>query len=232
MIEYFNGRNNQDNFKVTNLKLGYTQGELDESFESFEGFEDAFNAPNHVYWKFTVVQDNTGELDCSYLLIDWKNSKEYPLSIDEEVAHKIGEICNATSEEMFGSVIVLGAFESVVISGLDVTGYECVYDILEKIGGYIEVDEGIKIPAENVNSLFCLHQEIQEGIVTISNGSMLVNEEIFDIDGDYEAVSKVVYFNEDVMNIEFEENECDISKSCRGLKSNGTKPPESEAESF
>ena len=209
--------NSLDDFKVINLKLGYTQGELSEDFEDFE---DAFNAPKHVYWKFTVLEDKSGELDRCYLLIDWKNSKEYPLSSDEEVSHKIGEICSATTLEMFGSVIVLGAFESVVISGLDDTGYECVNNILEKIGGYIEVDEGIQIPEENVNSLFCLHQEIQEGIVTISNGSMLINEKSFDIDGDYEAVSKVVYFTEDVMNIEIDEDEdededeCDISKSC------------------
>jgi hypothetical protein len=196
MIEDFNG-NNEDDFKVTNLKLGYTQGELSEDFEDFE---DAFNAPKHVYWKFTVLQDNNGELDYTYLLIDWKNSKEYSLNVDEEVAQKIGEICSATSEEMFGSVIVPEAFEAVVISALDDPGYECVDDILENIGGSIEEDDGAQIPEGNVNSLFCLHQEIEEGTVTISNGSMLINEQLFDINGDYDAASKVVYFTGDVMN--------------------------------
>ncbi len=192
----FNG-NNEDDFKVINLKVGYTQGELSEDFEDFQ---DAFNAPKHVYWKFTVIEDNKGELDYSYLLIDKKNSKEYSLDIDEEIAQKIGDICSATTEEMFGSVIVPEAFEAVVISALDDPGYECVDDILENIGGSIEEDDGTQIPEENVNSLFCLHQEINEGIVTISNGSMSINGQIFDIDGDYEAVSKVVYFTEDVMN--------------------------------
>ena len=195
-FDLFTG-NNLDDFKVTNLKLGYTQGELSEDFEDFEY---AFNAPKHVYWKFTVLEDKSGELDFCYLLIDWENAKKYALGVDEAVAQKIAEICSATSEEMFGLVIVLEAFESVVISGLDHTGYDCVDDVLENIGGSIEVEDGVKIPGYGYNSLFCLHQEIKEGIVTILNGSMTINEQHFDIDGDYEVTSKVVYFTDDVMN--------------------------------
>lgn len=99
--------NSLDDFKVINLKLGYTQGELSEDFEDFE---DAFNAPKHVYWKFTVLEDKSGELDRCYLLIDWKNSKEYPLSSDEEVSHKIGEICSATT---FRNVWFSNSFRSI-----------------------------------------------------------------------------------------------------------------------
>ena len=32
------------------------------------------------------------------------NSNKYALGVDEDVSQKIGEICSATSEEMFGSV--------------------------------------------------------------------------------------------------------------------------------
>jgi hypothetical protein len=186
-------------FKVFNLKLGYTQGELQESFEDFD---DSFNALRHSYWKFTIVIDEYGSLDFVYLLIDWNKQECHKLSSDEEVAVVISEICNSSTEDMFGREITKESFESVVIGVLDQPiGYSCQETVLDAIGGSLEIiEESIKIPEEFVNSLYCLSEEFDSEIVSFEEDQILISKSKIDLNEKYKTIDKICHFTNDVMN--------------------------------
>jgi len=186
-------------FKVLTLKLGYTQGELQESFEDFD---DSFNALRHSYWKFTIIKDETGNLDFGFLLIDWEKQESHKLSSDEDVAVLISEICNSSTEDMFGREITKESFESVVIGVLDTPdGYSCQETVLDAIGGNLEViEESIKIPEEFVNSLFCLSEEFDSKVVSIEEDQILISKSKIDLNKKYKTIDKICHFTNDVMN--------------------------------
>lgn len=139
------------------LKVGYTQGELQEDFDDFK---TGFNAPNHAYWKFALLTCEEGENDCEALIIDIKNSAEYCVENSYlDISAKISEICQADTEDMFGVKFASAGLEAVIISALDEPDedYECIGDVLGNIGGTLEMAyDSVEIPDENPNSLFCL----------------------------------------------------------------------------
>jgi len=184
---------------LINLKIGYTQGELNEDFNDFE---DSFNAQKHTYWNFTIIKDETIELDCDYLLIDWSSSDSFCLSSDEDIADKIAHICSKSSEDMFGDTIAFYSFESIVMGVLDEPdGNECIDLILESIGGTLDIlEDTVKIPQEYVNSLYCLHEQIDSENIIFRNQEIIVDDKSFDIGNEYKSNKTIVFFSEDVMN--------------------------------
>ena len=188
----------QDLYLAYILRLGYTQGELNP--EVFEDFDHDFNAVKHTYWNFLLLIDETGELDCDFLLINLNNQEEKCFDTDEDLAEKIGLICSDLSEDMFGYTISPIAFESVVMGVLDEPdGYEYMDDILETIGGELLETIGNGIPESCVNSLFCMLIEIPEGERSISNNQFLIKNKNIDLEENYNYHTKIVYFTEDVM---------------------------------
>jgi len=198
VLKLKNAKLESDDFTVINILIGYTQGELDEE----EDYDDAFKAKSHVYWKFTVARDLTGELDCDYLLIDWENEDNTAcFQSDEDLAKAIGLRCQDTTEDMFGDVIQSDCFESVVLGILDEPeGYICMDNVLEEIGGEIRQEENTdKIPEELVNSLFALSEEIDSTNKSIQDGKIFISGEELDLENDYSVALKYVAFSEDVM---------------------------------
>lgn len=200
-----------DTFTLTNIKLGYTQGELQEDFEDYE---DGFRAKSHIYWKFSILTDQDGQVDCPILLIDWndqENSQCFELCIDDDdelvsLANHIGEICSATTDDMFGSTFPVEGFQAIVMEVLDLDEpeeYENIKnDILEQIGGEIYLEEETdNIPEENVNSLFVLSENIDPESLSFKDGKILINEKEFDIDADIESELMCAGFSEDIMNM-------------------------------
>lgn len=186
-----------ENFEATILRIGYTQGELSEDFSDFP---DAFNAPNHCYWGFMVFEDLSGERSNVFFLVDLKSSEGYAFENDEGVSRKIGEICEKSSEDMFGRPIVASAFEALSLASFDEpSGYSCMDDVLDVIGGTLEQDYGSAISKEFVNSLFCISIPISEECIRIANGKIIIENDILDEALSNNAKNKLVFFTEDVM---------------------------------
>lgn len=203
----FNGIDS-DSITVFNIKLGYTQGELDALDPSeHPDYEDGFKADSHAYWKFTVVIDNGGETGCDFYLADWTDADNSQcLSGDEETAETIGDLIEPTTEEMFGSTIQAVCFQSVTQSVLDEPdGYDFIDNILENVGGEIVLEDGDKISESLVNSLFALSEEVDTSMLTVEDGKLLFKGGAFDInkiDDDSILVKKFAAFSEDVMGYE------------------------------
>lgn len=200
-LSLFNGID-PDLLSVVNLKIGYTQGELNAT----EGtdYVDGFKAENHVYWKYTIVKDQGGDTGCDWLLIDWSNPlNSRCLSGDEEAAETIGELIEPSTEDMFGTTIPAVCFQSIVQSILDEPdGYEFIEETLEKIGGSIEVEDGDKIDESLVNSLFALSIELDSSAISVKEGNLYVNGQLLEIDNIDEAfIAEIKHaaFTEDVM---------------------------------
>jgi hypothetical protein len=181
LISKFNGIDS-DLISVFNLKVGYTQGELDAVAEP--DYDDGFKAGSHIFWKYSVVIDQSGETGCDWLIINWANPEQSKcVSCDEDAAEAIGEFIEPTTEDMFGSNIDAAYFQAVVLSVLDEPdGYEWIEEILEEIGGYIEVEDGDKISEDFVNSLFVLSEEIDSSLITVEDGALLVNGQALNVD--------------------------------------------------
>ncbi len=203
----FNGIDS-DSITVFNIKVGYTQGELDALDPSVRpDYEDGFKADSHVYWKFTVVIDNEGETGCDFYLVDWTDSDNSQcLSGNEETAETIGDLIEPTTEEMFGSIIQAVCFQSVAQSVLDEPyGYDFIDNVLENIGGEIVLEDGDKISESLVNSLFVLSEEVDTTMLTVDDGKLLFKGNEFDIDkidDDSILLKKYAAFSEDVMGYE------------------------------
>ena len=200
----FNGIDS-DSITVFNIKVGYTQGELDAT--EYPDYDDGFKAGSHIYWRFTIVIDNGGSVGCDYYLVDWTDSNNYQcLSSDEEVAEIIGNLIEPTTEEMFGSSIQTVCFQSVTQSVLDEPdGYDFIDKVLENIGGEIVLEDGDKISESLVNSLFALSEEVDTSMLTVEDGKLLFKGGAFDInkiDDDSILVKKFAAFSEDVMGYE------------------------------
>jgi len=188
-----------ENIGLFSLKLGYTQGELSEDFDDFE---DAFNAEEHVYWKFTVVEDLTGSIGCDKLLIDWANEESFCFSgSDEELADQIASICEASTVDMFGYTIVANAFKSLVMKVLDEDEEgPWMDDIIDSIGGTIDVEfDTQKIPEEKVNSLFCMLAEIDVDDIEFKDTNIFVSGIAIDGDTKFTDNLRIASFSEDVM---------------------------------
>lgn len=191
------------NVFISNLKFGYTQGELNEDFEDFD---DAFNAHKHVYWTYTVISDNNETADEKFFLIDWSNNSEYSFKTQIELVNKIGELCSSSSEDMFGSVIIDQAFSGIAMYALDEdafkeNGYDSALDIvLEEIGGSVEENWEGCVPEEFVNSLFCLYEGLLEDAFSVENGELMYQDNKFDAEDIFDEEGKIIYFTNDVMN--------------------------------
>ena len=191
-----------DEYRISNLKIGYTQGELHEDFEDFE---DGFNSPKHTYWKFTLItfeQDDGQDLDIR--LIDWKGTSEFEFNSLESATNKISELCNIDTEEMFGEFFAPSGFSTVALSVMDEPeGYKCMNDVLNNIGGEILLSNAsYSIPKEYVNSLFCLREDIDSDVIVIDDDNILVNGTVFDVNNDSTEVISIdiAYLTEDIMN--------------------------------
>lgn len=188
-----------ENIGLFSLKLGYTQGEVSEDFDDFE---DAFNAIEHVYWKFTVVEDLTGSIGCDRLLIDWSNEDSFCFSGgDEELADQIASICETSTEDMFGDTIVANAFKTLVMKVLDEDEEgPWMDDIIDTIGGTIDVEfDTQKIPEEKVNSLFCMFGELETDNIEFKDENIIVDGNIIDGDTGFVDEPTIASFSEDVM---------------------------------
>lgn len=180
------------------LRIGYTQGELQEDFDDFD---DSFNAVNHTYWNFIVLSDMEGILDNSFLVVNLSDNNTMSVDTYEAVGQVISEMCNSTTEEMFGETFANEAFEAVVVGSIDEPeDYECIDAVLESIGGELLQDEGRAIPEEYVNSLFCIAEELPFDQLLVKDGKIFVNDEEFELENEY-ADSKVTYFTQDVMTM-------------------------------
>jgi len=191
--------NGFEDIRLKTVKVGYTQGELQEDFDDFD---DAFNAPNHSYWKFSVITVEEGETECEALVIDIKNNEQYCIENDyEAISLKIAEICQAETEDMFGMEFPINGLQAVVISAIDEPeGYECIEDVVENIGGSIEIAyDTVEIPEENVNALFCICEEIEEEI-SIDGEIIKVNGEEISLEETHKYEKRIAYLTEDIMN--------------------------------
>lgn len=197
VLDFFSTKAN-DNFETTVLKIGYTQGELSEDFSDFP---EAFNAPNHCYWGFMVFKDLSGERSNVFFLVDLKSSEGYAFENDEGVAKKIGEICEKSSEDMFGRPIVASAFEALSLAAFDEpSGYSCMDDVLDVIGGNLVQEYGCAISEKFVNSLFCISIPIGEECIRVTNGRIVIENDILDEALSNNKKNKLIFFTEDVMN--------------------------------
>lgn len=189
---------NKDSIQGYLLRIGYTQGELQEDYDDFE---DAFNAVNHVIWKFVVICDIEGTLDEGFLVIDLSNNESFTAESYEEVSQIIANICNNSTEDKFGEEFNNLTFESIVLATIDdPDDYECIGQVLDDIGGDFMVEEGRSIPESCVNSLFCICEELECGRLSLKNSEIMVDGEVLNDELEYEN-AKIAYFTEDVMKM-------------------------------
>lgn len=183
---------------INNYKFGYTQGELSEDFEDFDG---AFNPHKHVYWTYSVITVNPYKEE-NFILIDWSNKFEYNFKNKIELINKVGELCSSTTEDMFGSVIVDKAFSGLAMYFFDEGSFEeNGYDIvLDEIGGKIEENWDGFIPEEFVNSLFFISEILPGDSFNVENGDLIYKGKKFDAEDIFDDEPAVTYFTNDVMN--------------------------------
>jgi len=197
---------------MINIKIGYTQGELSSDFNDYE---DGFRGYSHVIWKFSVINDENAEEP--FILVNWTNSGEISkYSGDEELAVAVGQICENTTEDKFGSPIKSECFESLILALFDEPdGYQCMDNVLGSIGGEIIVDEDTdKIPEELVNSLFAIQEsvnledynDIDLKNISIKDSLILFGDKIFDPMVENNFLIKYSAFSEDVMRYEGHED--------------------------
>ena len=187
--------------QVFNIKIGYTQGELQEGDYIDDGF---FKAGNNVIWRFTVFVD----FDRSFKVYDWDLSRGsiYIFDDDESLSKGLASMLEKKSGEdnLFGREIIDSAFESVLQYSFDpdLGSYPCSNEVLERIGGdlYLEEDADA-IPGEYVNSLFSLKEVLPYEEVSIVNGKLYLDGDIFEIneEGCRPVEQFVVGFTNDVM---------------------------------
>lgn len=185
---------------LINIKIGYTQGELQAEYQDYD---DGFRGCSHVLWYFTVINDENS--DYPFILINWKNPESVTrYSSDEELAEAVGQICEDTTEDMFGSVIKGECFESLVMALFDEPeGYPCMENVLDEIGGEIVVTEDTdKIPQYYVNSLFAIFEDLRSHEVSVKGGKIQIGNSPFDPKSKYESSIKSAAFTEDVMRYE------------------------------
>jgi len=195
--EFENALSEDNELLVQNFKIGYTLEELE--FDEWDDYEDGFRGQNHVLCKFTMLSN----LDTDdYVFIPWNNTDMTNLYHNPEyIAAVAAKIFENTSDDIFGSNINSKCFKSLILMNLDeYEDYPCAHEVIETIGGYLEIEHGTdKIPEEYRNALFSICENITD-CISIKDGEILVNNAPFDIEQQYEADIQYSVFTEDVMN--------------------------------
>lgn len=188
--------------EIFNLKIGYTQGELqDGDYED----DNCFKAGNNIVWRYTVLVG----YDRSLSVIDWdvNKGKIYRFDDDETLSEQLAAMLekNSGKDDLFGREIVAAAFESVLQYSFDpdLGSYPCSDEVIENIGGDLYLEEGTDaISSEYVNSLFALKESLLFEELLIKDGDLYIDGEKFDVNSDFSGCAdlSVVGFTGDVMD--------------------------------